>query len=72
MVVLVQFHFLPQLVGFMCSFCCFHVQVADAFLLADSGVLGVGEGTRFAVAQAGQVVLVFAEVLGFSSTDIEL
>jgi hypothetical protein len=54
------------------SFCCFHVQVADAFLLADSGVLGVGEGTGFAVAQAGQVVLVFAEVLGFSSTAIDL
>jgi hypothetical protein len=72
LVVLVQLDFLPQLVGFVGSFCCFHVQIADAFLLADSGVLGVGEGTGFAVAQAGQVVLVFAEVLGFSSTGIDL
>ncbi len=56
----------------MGSFGCLHVQVADAFLFADSGILGVGEGTGFAVAQAGEVVLVFAEVLGFSSTGIDL
>lgn len=46
----VESDFFPELVGEMCPFCSLHVEVADAFLLSDGGVLGVGEGTRLAIA----------------------
>ena len=47
---LVESDFFPELIGQMCSFCRFHVEVADSFFFSDCGVLGVGEGTGFAIA----------------------
>ena len=64
LVVLVQSHLLPELVGLMGSLGSLHVEVAESLLLADGGVLGVGKGTGPAVAQPCEVVLVPAEVLG--------
>ena len=40
-----------------------HVQVDDAVFFLDLGVLGVGERTGLAVAEAGQIVFVAAKVL---------
>lgn len=42
---------------------CFHVQIIDAFLLKDSGILAVGQRARDSVAKTGDVVLVSAKVL---------
>ena len=47
----------------MSSFGRFHVEVANALLLPDCGVLRIGEGTLSAVAEAGEVVLVSAKIL---------
>jgi hypothetical protein len=41
----VESDFFPELVGKVSPFCSFHVQVANAFLLSDGGILGVGERT---------------------------
>ena len=60
--------FLPELGREMAAFCGFHVEVADSFLLFDGGVLGIAEGAGFAIAQAGEIILVFAEILGLGST----
>ena len=39
----------------------------QTFLLPDCGVVTVGQGTRMAVAQARQVVLITTELLRFGS-----
>lgn len=64
---LVEAHFFPELVREVGAFGCLHVQVADALLLADGGVLGVGQRAGLAVAETGEVELVAAEVLGIRS-----
>lgn len=47
----------------MSSLCRLHVEVADSLLLSDSRILRIGEWAGSAIAQAGQIVLVPAEVL---------
>lgn len=41
----IESDFLPQLGGQVASFCGFHVEIADSFLLFYGGVLGIAEGT---------------------------
>ena len=49
----------------MCALDGFHVEVEDTVFLSDRGIAGVGERAGDAVAQAGDIVLVAAEVLAF-------
>ena len=56
-------YLLPQLAGHMCALDGLQVKVQAAVLLPDSGIAAVGQRARGAVAQAGDVVLVAAEVL---------
>lgn len=65
LVVLVKLHLFPQFVRHMCPFCCLHIEIADAFLLSDRGILRVSEGTASSVAQSRKIVLIVAEVLAF-------
>ena len=58
-----KFDLFPQPVGKGRPFYRFHEEVADSVLLPDGGVLGIGQRARRSVAQAGQVVLVPAELL---------
>ena len=64
LVVLVQFHLLPQLVGLVCALCRLHVEVTHPLLLTHRGVLRVRQRARTPIAQPRQVILVPAEVLG--------
>ena len=50
LIIFIELNFFPKFIGLMCTFCSLHVQVTDAFLFPDGGVLGVGEGTWFAIA----------------------
>jgi hypothetical protein len=47
---LVEPNFFPELIWEMCSFCCFHVEIADSLFFSNRGVLRVGQWTRFAIA----------------------
>lgn len=51
LIILIQLNLLPELVGFVCPFCCFHVEIADTFFFLDSGILRVRERTGFTVAE---------------------
>jgi len=54
---------LPEPVGKGRSLDGLHVEEANAVLLPDGGILGVGQGAGRSVAEAGQVVLIPAELL---------
>ena len=66
-VVLRQLDLLPQLRGHVLPLDGFHVEVDGAGfgVAADGGIAGVGERAGLAVAEAGDVVFVPAEVLLF-------
>ena len=56
----------------MCTLDGLDVEVEDTGVgRADGGILGVGEGAGLAVAEAGDVVFVAAEVLGFGCSGWE-
>lgn len=64
-IVLGQFDAFPQLGGHVCALDGFHVKVEGAGfgVRADGSIAGVGEGAGLAVTEAGNIVLVAAEVL---------
>ena len=66
-VILTQLDLFPQLRGHVLPFDGLHVEVDGARfgVAADGGVAGVGEGAGLAVAEAGDVVFIAAEILLF-------
>ena len=71
-VVLRQLDPFPELGGHVRALDGFHVQVqgAGSGVRADGGIAGVGEGAGLAVAEAGDVVFVAAEVLLFGGSAV--
>ena len=66
LVVLWESNLFPQLIWQMCSFNGFHVEIAVALVLEHGCVSAVSQWTRVLVTQTSQVVLIGAEVLGYS------
>ena len=66
-VILTQLDLFPQLRGHVLPFDGFHVEVDGAAfgIAADGGIAGVGQGAGLAVAKAGDVILIAAEILQF-------
>ncbi len=67
LVVLIELDFFPEFIGLVCTFCSFHVQVANTLLLSDCSILRIGQWTWLSIAQTCQVVLVSAKVLALCS-----
>ena len=63
----------PEFGRHVCALDGFHVEVEDARfgVRPDGGIAGVGEGAGLAVAEAGDVVFVAAEVLLFGGSAVE-
>lgn len=71
-VVVVELCCLPPFVGSGESFCGLYEEIELTFLLEDSGIVRVGEGTGGFTAESCEVVLVAAEGSGFGSDKITL